>query len=796
MPNGRPDYIISEESVRQALNGLIMTSDRFDDSPLKFLYLVDLHLLENDLSYVDDPRHHALFRIVTNSIKTEYVRLRYRLGLATTIDQSQQTLTHPKTTILQDLATGGVELFGWSWLYHFFVAVHWNLSLGQIAAYAGINERTMRRYQKHGIRRLTENLVEREASARRNYQMNNLLAQLPRYGNIRMIGRADLLKRATTMLLTHQPRHLLISGTVGIGKTDFAECLAKQLIESLQVDRVVWLDAPLRMADILSVLRELLLDAQSTVSLRSYFMLVRVLIVLDDSDALCEDSAELERLLSYLSAAWVVVISRKPITLDRLQLIRLSELDDAAIEELTQREVSAIQDGAFALDVNRILEVVGGNPLAVKLMLRNLEVFDWHEAVIRSTELIVATIYESLLAPDTRLLWLILVLLPSRTVSQHNILSSFVGIIQQQAMNELLEKHVIEYVDEQREHIRVMTATRSLIATYYKHDITYQIAFESLLRTIPIDKADNMFAISIFEAVLAANWIVLDPQFRLERIRVLWRMARPLERWSIWKQILHPYRDESNDLELTLGYAICIRHLAEWENARQILELVSRKAGIDGAFLLQVEANFELAVLYRLQGYYALFDQIVGQIEQYLTHVHDVSSELGNAIIFEKAQRALEASDVAYLERLLGQLPDRVGRQILYLELFCLRQDYDQLLVRAQHYLKQADLGRSTLGRILTLIGRAYQGLSDYSRAETYLALSASYFDVPNSDPLGLGRALSNLAAAKIQTGKYDEAQGLLNQAEKIQSGIQDVVGLAATEHNQSSLRKVEKPHE
>jgi hypothetical protein len=59
-------------------------------------------------------------------------------------------------------------LIGWSWLYYAYVRVELHLSAAQFCEVAHIDPRTLRRYQKRAMLRLTARLIAGEQQARQS----------------------------------------------------------------------------------------------------------------------------------------------------------------------------------------------------------------------------------------------------------------------------------------------------------------------------------------------------------------------------------------------------------------------------------------------------------------------------------------------------------------------------------------------------------------------------------------------------------------------------------------------------
>src|SRR5690606_16094171 len=115
------------------------------------------------------------------------------------------------------------------------------------------------------------------------------------------------------------------------------------------------------------------LPPNSRISFKEYTLLHRWAVVLDDVEQLTTDLKALNALLDYLSAAVVVLTSSTLVPAAHLAAyIRLSELDRDAVENMVVNSLHSQADDPTEA-VTRIWESVGGNPMAVCLLLSQLD---------------------------------------------------------------------------------------------------------------------------------------------------------------------------------------------------------------------------------------------------------------------------------------------------------------------------------------------------------------------------------------------------------------------------------------
>lgn len=153
---------INEIDVRQALRA--MCNGTSHCSHLHDLQLVDDMLDRPTFPGSKQSREYALNRILTTIILDQ---LTYqRVALNHKPPTSDETRKAALTAIRDDGLSGSLELLSWSWLYYHFVRVELYITAEDFCTQLGITPRTLRRYQRRGIKRLTAHLIEVEQTAR------------------------------------------------------------------------------------------------------------------------------------------------------------------------------------------------------------------------------------------------------------------------------------------------------------------------------------------------------------------------------------------------------------------------------------------------------------------------------------------------------------------------------------------------------------------------------------------------------------------------------------------------------
>lgn len=157
--------VISEHNVRTALKALLYTAAARTTNPLEFLSVVD-ERLEDPLQ----PHSPLIRRYTLNAVLADLItdqlrahRVALHLALPTPAETLDQALYH----IAADGKTDNPELISASWLYYHYIRVDLGITRQLFWTQVAADERTLRRYQAHGVRRLTERLIMLEYAARR-----------------------------------------------------------------------------------------------------------------------------------------------------------------------------------------------------------------------------------------------------------------------------------------------------------------------------------------------------------------------------------------------------------------------------------------------------------------------------------------------------------------------------------------------------------------------------------------------------------------------------------------------------
>jgi Cdc6-like AAA superfamily ATPase len=301
--------ILEVEAVRLALEAMRQAEPLGAAHPLARF----ISLCRTDTPTSSAALDALIFRSLAKLIRKRLNQHRSLYGLATALPHKDSQAAG------LDFQVGNTELEAWSVLYYRYVRVDLDLSLDQLEAITQQDRRTLHRRQSKGIARLTHDLIRRELRARARQRKAALRAQLPLPYAPQLIGRAELMASALAWLnAPRPPRHLILSGAPGVGKSALALALAHRLIEEDIIQRVVWIARPHNLVEQIAVELGLAPDPDGSLArqviLSTYLQRVDTLVVIDDAQELVEDARTLAAMLQTLGAARLLICASSPST--------------------------------------------------------------------------------------------------------------------------------------------------------------------------------------------------------------------------------------------------------------------------------------------------------------------------------------------------------------------------------------------------------------------------------------------------------------------------------------------------
>jgi tetratricopeptide (TPR) repeat protein len=778
---------ISPSNVRIALDSLLYASSNKSVSLLSLL-VVDEFLLQPDLPRSSISREFALSHILTSLISAEFARLRHVSGYP--IPESDTSRELVLEMIRYDAELTSPELIGWSWLYHHYVRIDLDIQAQIFCDTLHIEERTLRRYQQHILKRFTNLLIENEWAARVRQQKRRLLRELPRTANLEFLdAREDTTNYVRRMFAEAKPAHFCISGSRGVGKTTFVEAILHDQINEGSIDQLVWLQMPVSVVYAHNYLFEHLVPPEAQIELREYLLLHRTVIVLDDIEPLLNDVSHLRELLYLLSPAVVfMTYSSAYAALPDTIEVTLQEFNESDARTFATHVLASTQYSAQANDeqIATIWDRVGGNPLALQMIIRNLPYFD-----LKSIENLLGlnTIYDRifrLLDKKGQLAWIILTLRLTKEFEFSELQQIWPKYITRDSIGNMLQYHILE-VSANSLRYRFISGARHYIEEMYQqgdehiHELTSYLLreFDS---AISFHTEHTNLYLPQLEYVLLADWVSLDSYLRKKWISNWWTEGVQHKHWAIWRTLLETQiAFNIIDIKIYQGYAICLRHLGEWRLSQQVIESILLETGRRGAFIEQAETLLQLSTILRHRGKYEKAFEILSRVEEIAIRHH--SNPLILALSVEQIHLAIDLGDPQFAKPFIPNLPDDIQSYFLKSEIYFLERDYEQSRIYAQLALPYAKNDFVFRARIFTLMGRICEQENNLEGAQENFSWSLMILE-QNDDAFGLSRAQLNLGALFIRTGHYEEASALLQAAEKIQKQLGNQVTLAAIRHN------------
>lgn len=392
----RPTPIITIESIELALKNLDFQHGGEDDvQPLENLILIDDYLQNVTPPSTEEIRSWALHNILVNLLTEHYIELRTSYGLIT-----PEGAGYDETLIFiqQDFQTDtSDELKGWSILFHRYVPPIFGFMMKELAEIASINVRSLRRYQESAIRRLRHLVADAEAVARTRHKKMIMKSAIGEPIIIPLVGR----DREVEILISEFDRDIslpiLITGSYGIGKSALAAFVTNSLIESKEIDYLIWIKTPKSVRAIENAIWDNVKPYTSKAHWRDIIQEQQLVIVVDDIQKIDTQSNAWKQLLIELQLAFVILISPEIVhDMSNVQVIHLHELTKQASLQLIGIYNSNI-------DGHQIVQRVGGNPLALQKAAQIYAVSQAYAVDISLSELVKKQL--SLLSGTEQYIW-------------------------------------------------------------------------------------------------------------------------------------------------------------------------------------------------------------------------------------------------------------------------------------------------------------------------------------------------------------------------------------------------------
>ncbi len=710
-----------------------------------------------------------------------------------------------------DFSQNNRELEGWSLLYYRYVCVDRDLTMQQIGSLTGRDQRLLRHRQKRAVARLTEILVSYEQAARQQETIHRLRLALPVAHPPILLGVESLLATALHFLMEGDPpRHLVLHGPEGIGKTVLAKVLAHRLVEDNRLEDLLWFDVPEPVPDPAVLIDGLveglglpITDGVSLVwTLRAYLLTHPTLIVLDNADELLRDRAYANHLLGMIDSAVVILTSRVEPPPDLwcyfISLPGLNQEQAFAFLEYVARQRNRQDDEQR---FSAIWAAVGGNPAMLRAVFNVSWTLPVSAALARAgITPLYGHIWQQLSADDQRVC-LVALLFSARGLSYEQVSTlSRLG-------HDRLDRTILVLVDrafltvEHQQRYVLSTAAATFLAEGIQHDLLLrdgESAAVFLRRVLRrrigqlVNTPDSESAVALLKL---ANTLAFSEIEYWEHTFKLAPQIMSAGRWSSWHQhltTLLPYdyaAPQAAWLDLMLG--ITLRWLGQLDGALAHLER-AKAYYIDEANPQQADVLGEMAVIYRYRGDWRTAEALLQEaLDLYMRFD---SSEGADRCMHELAQLELEQDNAGHVLDWLGRLGQQTVRSwgIAGQAHALLGQDEraHDAARRVQSWL-DASLPEdsSNYGRAVATLGLIHDTLGEPDMAVPLLLLAVDLLERAK-DMVGYARACNNLSVAYLKQAvgsrgiPLEEIHHLLASALHIQEHLGDQIGLAITQQN------------
>lgn len=778
MQSGNERPFISQENVRAALERLVYTSSEKGDHPLLFLLLIDQFLTNPNLPPLQDAREFALRHILTTLITEEFLNLR-AVG-----EEMPNMLDTPLDEVLAaEVQTQSPELIGWGWLYYRYIRVDLDVSPESFSRVSHVDERTLRRYQQHAIKRLTDRLTYMEWQARIEQRKLRLYRELPNGVGRSIIGRGDILEHLEGLVKERFPQKFFLTAAAGVGKTFLAEAFLMRLIDNNAVDQIVWIQRPDSAEFVRQILSERLLSETREISLIEHLLLYRVVVILDEVSPLLKKSDGFASLLAELSSALVLLIGQYFSPLPDVVHLTLPELTQQDAEIFFQ---SLLKKSAYTDERTPEFQIawqqVGGNPLALQLILQNWRFYEQQTVALPSIEQLFNDLYNRM---DDRLKqnWFVFALFPDSPAVLDVLMSLWPGKVHGEAITTLRQWHILEsnHVLQEKGLLISNAARRYIEGQYQTNNLAHKLIHDLVDELEDQIEGQLSDVYTTLEYLLLSEWFQIDTKRRDRWIEVMWREGIKRGRWVVWRMLLEDSSATSTDPPLGIAYSLCLRRLGEWTAAQNALEQIIFHTGRSGDFLEQARAMLELAILLRGRGEYEKATAYLLRSEKTAARYND--ENLQHQVQFEKAQATFDTGNYRAALMLLTALPRSMRTLALLGEVYLANGEWERSRITIDRVLAEYHSTPGEKARLFTLIGRTFEKQGNIQQARAYFSSALTLLETQH-EPFALARAQANMGALMIQEQSWEEAYQLLSQATAIQTKLNDRISLQVTKHN------------
>jgi tetratricopeptide (TPR) repeat protein len=765
---------ISTKSIQGALDNLVSGAP-YRENPLEYLTAIDFRLSQPAFPNIENPRAFALKQLLCDLLYEELSSLRRNFGLASPALDDVREVSEEQ--IHFDVQLDIPDLTGCSFLYYRHVRADLDISLVGFCNIAHVDERTLRRYRTRAIQNLRDRIARHEQSARSQAHHLRLYSVLPHGLNKpHLIGREDVLNQMQNSLSGVGRFHVLVTGEMGIGKTSLVEASLHQQIQLDLLDDIVWINNPHSAAYVIHRVREQLIGDDLLLDLQQYLLHNRVAIVLDD----VQDQQLIPT--EALTNADVYVTSLTYLRdLDSFVHISLQRLNEKEIVAFVQhfKGHSITEEEDVRLYADELCNRIGGNPLALRLTLQSFSNLDI-VAVSIGEEVAKRVVKQALLSLGSDALRVVLMftlLPPSMVVCAADLKETWpdtgdVG----NGLSQLLSTNLIESVSNNQ---FVLGAA----IQRYAHELAVQIPGTGPIVTDLLKKINtsSFITLAIVEYILLGGRWVLDDVLRKTWLDMFGIIGPQQGRYAAWNAILQA--EAALSYELRLARALCLRKLAHFNEASQLLQDIISETGRSGEFGWQGRAMIALATIFRSVGEYTWAASLLQRAESICQRWN--ARDLLHEIAKEQAQILIDRRQPEAALSRINALPVDI-RVLAFKGDIYLALDSP---MESQYLIESAiDMAQDTLyllGRLYAKLGYVLYIQERWDDAEAALSTALLILE-KNADRYALARCMMNMAVLLQQRGHPDkfEIEQLLIEVRNMQMELGDKVGLIFSNAN------------
>lgn len=283
----------------------------------------------------------------------------------------------------------------------------------EVANGLNIAEATLHYRQRQAVTQLTDILTELEEAASEDWQ-NKMLGRLELPSYIELVGIEKPFAMLSDALMAEDKNFItVLDGLGGLGKTALADWTTRQIIQSTRFDDIAWITAKQTYlsamgrleveTDVPAMTIPTLLEnlsaqfdlAQNNITylqrqreVRAYLRDQPNLVVIDNLETIADYQALLPTLREWQSPSKFLLTSRRRL-LDQPGVfsISLKELSEKAafllIRQVAEHAGFSELAGADEDTLRQIYQAVGGNPLALKLLVGHLRFYSLRQVLSR-----------------------------------------------------------------------------------------------------------------------------------------------------------------------------------------------------------------------------------------------------------------------------------------------------------------------------------------------------------------------------------------------------------------------------